>query len=91
MINPLLILTSTVVTLSNPKIKNGSTIENKPYHDYKTLPEAVILRNNWKIFREETLNSYKNYSTILASSASAFATSALTSSAAFARLSAVMS
>ena len=57
--NPLLILTLIIVTMSNPIIKEGSTIGNRPYYDYETLPEAVILRNNWKIFREETLNSYK--------------------------------
>lgn len=63
--SPLTIITYLAVSISNPFIASGSKIGNKPYYNCEIIPEATILRKNWKIFRDETLNSYKNYSTIL--------------------------
>lgn len=48
----------------NPIVKYSSCIGNKPYYHYSTLKSAKILTENWKIFRDEALATYKSYSTI---------------------------
>jgi beta-hydroxylase len=50
--------------LVNLLFKRCSNIGNEPFYSPELLPECRILSNNWKIFREEALKSYKSYNTI---------------------------
>ena len=45
-------------------LKSCSIHDNKPYYNHKILKECIILKDNWRIFRNEALGTYENYSTI---------------------------
>ena len=50
--------------VANPIFKKSSLIGNNPFYPDTILPEALYLTKNWKIFRDEAVNSYKTFSTI---------------------------
>ena len=48
----------------NPLFKYTSLIGNEPFYNPNILYESRVLIDNWKIFRDEVLATYKTYTSI---------------------------
>ena len=53
-----------IFLITNPIFKYTSLIGNEPFYKDTLLDSCKIMRNNWKIFRDEALSTYKSYTSI---------------------------